>query len=107
VVAALGGGGVSGAPLQARALQVLRRVRRITGDSLVLVSVGGVQSAEDVWERIRAGASLVQAYTALVYEGPAWPRRVNRELAQRVREAGAESIQELIGADERDAVVPR
>ncbi len=107
VVAALGGGGVSGAPLRARALEVLRRVRGITGDSLVLVSVGGVESAEDVWERIRAGASLVQAYTALVYEGPAWPRRVNRELAQRVRGAGAESIQELIGADERDAIAPR
>lgn len=103
VVAELGGGGVSGAPLRPRAVEVLRRIRRITGDRLVLVSVGGVESAEDVWERIRAGASLVQAYTALIYEGPAWPKRVNRELSQKVRQAGAASINELIGAAEPNA----
>lgn len=106
VVAALGGGGVSGAPLRGRAVEVLRRIRRITGDRLVVISVGGVGSAEDVWERVRAGASLVQAYTALIYEGPAWPKQVNRELAQRVRRAGADSIQDLIGTDERDADGP-
>jgi dihydroorotate dehydrogenase len=91
------GGGVSGAPLRRRALQVLRRLHAVTQGRLVLVSVGGVESAEDVWERIRAGATLVQAYTGLVYGGPGWPRRLNRELAGRVRAAGAASIGELVG----------
>lgn len=99
--AALGGGGVSGAPLRARATEVLWRIRRVVGDDLVLISVGGVASAEDVWRRILAGATLVQVYTAFVYEGPGWPKRVNRELAQKVRDAGAASIQELVGTDAR------
>jgi dihydroorotate dehydrogenase len=99
VVASLGGGGVSGAPLRPRALSVLRRIRRLAGDKLVVISVGGVGSAEDVWQRIRAGATLVQVYTAFVYEGPAWPARVNREIARRVRAAGADSVQSLIGAE--------
>ena len=89
-------GGISGAPLKARSLAVLRRLRERAGDRLVLVSVGGVESAEDVWERVLAGATLVQAYTGFVYGGPLWPRRVNRELARRVRAAGARSIGELV-----------
>ncbi len=78
-------GGISGAPLKARSLAVLRRLRERAGDGLVLVSVGGVESADDAWERLQAGATLVQAYTAFVYGGPGWPRRVNRELAKRMR----------------------
>jgi dihydroorotate dehydrogenase len=91
------GGGVSGRPLQRRAVDVLRRLRGVVGDQLVLVSVGGVESADDVWERILVGASLVQAYTAFVYEGPGWPGRLNRELERRVRAIGAASLQELVG----------
>jgi dihydroorotate dehydrogenase len=91
------GGGVSGAPLKARSLAVLRRLRARAGDRLVLVSVGGVESADDVWERILAGATLVQTYTGFVYGGPGWPRRVNRELARRVRAAGAHSVGALVG----------
>jgi dihydroorotate dehydrogenase len=98
MVASIEGGGVSGAPLKARALEVLRRLRARVGDSLVLVSVGGVEGPEDVWERILAGATLVQAYTGFVYGGPGWPRRVNRALARQVRAAGKSSIQELVGA---------
>ena len=64
---------------------MLRRLRARAGDALVLVSVGGVESADDVWERLQAGATLVQAYTGFVYGGPGWPRRVNRELARRLR----------------------
>ena len=60
---------------------MLRRLRARAGDALVLVSVGGVETADDVWERLQAGATLVQAYTGFVYGGPGWPRRVNRELA--------------------------
>jgi dihydroorotate dehydrogenase len=79
-------GGISGAPLKRRALQVLRRLRERAGDDLVLISAGGVESAEDVWERLDAGATLVQAYTGFVYGGPLWPRRVNRELAKRAKQ---------------------
>lgn len=93
------GGGVSGAPLRTKAVEVLRRIRAIAGDGLVLISVGGVESSDDVWERIRAGATLVQAHTAFIYNGPAWPKRVNRDLALMVRHAGRSSIQELVGAE--------
>jgi dihydroorotate dehydrogenase len=96
-IAGVEGGGVSGAPLARRSLEVLRRLRARVGDRLALVSVGGVESADDVWERVLAGATLVQAYTGLVYGGPGWARRINRDLAQRVLESGSSSIQELIG----------
>ena len=97
------GGGVSGAPLKARSVAVLRRLRAVVGDRLVLISVGGVESADDVWERVLAGATLVQAYTGFVYGGPAWPRTINLELARRVWDAGARSIQELVGAGSQGA----
>jgi dihydroorotate dehydrogenase len=92
-------GGVSGAPLAPRALAVLRRLRARVGDELVLVSVGGVGSADDAWQRIAAGATLVQAYTGFVYGGPLWPRRVNAELARRAEAAGAPTIQALVGSE--------
>jgi len=98
-VAAAGDGGLSGAPLGARALEVLRRLRARVGDRLVLVSVGGVETPEDAWERIRAGATLVQGYTGFVYGGPLWPYRMHRGLARLVREAGMTSIQQAVGAE--------
>ncbi len=76
-------GGISGAPLKRRAVEVLRRLRARAGADIVLISVGGIDSAEDVWDRLDAGATLVQAYTGFVYGGPLWPRRINRQLAQR------------------------
>jgi dihydroorotate dehydrogenase len=91
------GGGVSGAPLKARSLEVLRRLRAHAGDRLVLISVGGVESADDVWERVLAGATLVQVYTGFIYGGPGWPRAINLELARRTWDAGSRSIQELVG----------
>jgi dihydroorotate dehydrogenase len=91
------GGGVSGAPLKHRSLEVLRRLRARAGDELVLISAGGVESADDVWERVLAGATLVQVYTGFVYGGPGWPRAVNLELARRTWDAGRNSIQELVG----------
>jgi dihydroorotate dehydrogenase len=98
-VAALGAGGISGRPVKARALAVLRRLRARVGDRLVLVAVGGIEDADDAWARICAGATLVQAYTGFVYGGPAWPRAVHRGLARRVREAGLASIRDAIGRD--------
>jgi dihydroorotate dehydrogenase len=75
------GGGISGAPLKARALAILRFLRARVGDGMVLISVGGIETPDDASERIRAGATLVQAYTGFVYGGPGWPRRMNRGLA--------------------------
>ncbi len=91
------GGGVSGPPLRARSLEVLERLHARVGDRLTLVSIGGIESADDVWERILAGASLVQANTGFIYGGPGWPAAMNRALARRVRAAGAPSIGALIG----------
>ncbi|HEY8582613.1 MAG TPA: quinone-dependent dihydroorotate dehydrogenase, partial [Capillimicrobium sp.] len=79
--AAFDGGGISGAPLKARSLEVLRRVRARSGDRLLLVAAGGIETAEDAWERVLAGATLVQVYTAFVYGGPGFPARLGRELA--------------------------
>src|ERR1019366_583458 len=73
-IQAAGAGGLSGAPLNQRALQVLRRLRARTGDGLVLVAAGGIETPDDAWERIQAGATLLQAYTGFVYGGPLWPQ---------------------------------
>jgi dihydroorotate dehydrogenase len=97
-VAAAGPGGLSGAPLAERSRQVLRRLRGRVGDRLVLVSVGGIETAEDAWQRITAGASLVQAYTGFAYGGPLWPHRLHRELAALVRAAGFTSIGDAVGS---------
>ena len=96
-VAAVGAGGLSGAPLKPRALHVLRRLRARAGERLVLVASGGIETADDAWERIEAGATLIQAYTGLVYGGPLWPRRIRRGLAQRARNNGLTSIQQAVG----------
>nr|WP_218868610.1 quinone-dependent dihydroorotate dehydrogenase [Pseudoclavibacter chungangensis] len=87
VVDAYGAGGLSGAPLRRRSLEVLRVLRETVPAELCIVSVGGVTSAADVAERLTAGATLVQGYTAFLYEGPGWARAINRGLARRA--AGA------------------
>jgi len=97
----LDGGGVSGPPLRPRALEILRRLYRRVDHKLVLISVGGIETPGDAWDRIAAGATLIQANTGFVYGGPAWPARINRALGRRVRAAGAASIQDLVGAAAR------
>jgi dihydroorotate dehydrogenase len=77
-----GAGGLSGAPLKRRSLEVLRRLKEATGGAITLVAVGGVETAQDVQDRLDAGATLVQGYTAFLYEGPFWAARINRELAK-------------------------
>jgi dihydroorotate dehydrogenase len=84
-VAAAGAGGLSGPPLRGRSLAVLRRLRERAGDRLVLIAAGGIETPDDAWERLAAGATLVQAYTAFIYEGPMWPRRMHAGLARRIR----------------------
>jgi dihydroorotate dehydrogenase len=91
-------GGLSGAPLQPRAVDVLRRLYARTRGEVALVSVGGVETAEDAWERICAGATLVQAYTGFIYGGPLWAARVNRGLARLARVHGVSNLQDAIGS---------
>lgn len=82
VVEAAGAGGLSGAPLRERAMEVLRVVRDAVPPEFCVISVGGVETASDVRERLDAGATLVQGYTAFLYRGPFWARQINRELAR-------------------------
>lgn len=83
VVEAAGVGGLSGAPLKERALEVLRVVRRAVPDTdFCVIAAGGVETAADVRERLDAGATLVQGYTGFIYRGPLWARQINRELSR-------------------------
>ncbi|CAN5170915.1 quinone-dependent dihydroorotate dehydrogenase [soil metagenome] len=82
VVEAAGAGGLSGPPVAARSLEVLKLVRSVVPSGMCVISVGGVETAEDVAERLAAGATLVQGYTAFLYLGPFWARRINRGLAR-------------------------
>jgi dihydroorotate dehydrogenase len=91
-------GGLSGAPLAALSRRRLADFRSATEGKLPLISVGGIGDADDAYARIRAGASLVQIYTALVYEGSGLPRRIAKGLAERLRRDGFTSIGEAIGA---------
>ncbi len=93
------GGGLSGAPLKALALQRLRDFRKATGGQVPLVGVGGIASAEDAWERIRAGASLVQLYSAMTYAGPGIARSVTKGLERLMRRDGYTSIAEAVGSE--------
>jgi dihydroorotate dehydrogenase len=87
-VAAIGAGGVSGAPVAERSMEVLRLLRGRVGDDLTLVSVGGITTVEDALARLDAGATLLQGYTAFVYEGPRWPRRIATGVAAARRSTG-------------------
>ncbi|WP_353226643.1 quinone-dependent dihydroorotate dehydrogenase [Novosphingobium sp.] len=92
-------GGLSGEPLRDLALQRLRNFRKSSGGLIPLIGVGGIASADDAWARIRAGASLVQVYSALVYAGPGLVRDIVRGLEARVRAEGMGSIAEAVGSE--------
>jgi dihydroorotate dehydrogenase len=83
IVEAAGAGGLSGAPLAARSLELLVLIRSLVPDDFCVISVGGVDTAADVAARLDAGATLVQGYTAFLYRGPLWARSINRGLAAR------------------------
>jgi dihydroorotate dehydrogenase len=91
-------GGLSGKPLKPLALEALRRFRRAGGGEIPLIGVGGIANADDAWERIRAGASLVQLYTAMVYEGPGIVRRIAWGLVERLKREGFANIAEAVGS---------
>ena len=92
-------GGLSGAPLRDLAQQCLRDFRRATGGAIPLIGVGGIACADDAWARIRAGASLVQLYSAMVYHGPGVARTITRGLARLMRRDGFASIAEAVGSE--------
>jgi dihydroorotate dehydrogenase len=92
-------GGLSGAPLGALALERLRDFRRATGGALPLIAAGGIGSGADAFARIRAGASLVQLYSALVYRGPGLARRINRELKQLLAREGFARLTDAVGTE--------
>lgn len=100
-VAELGAGGISGAPVAARSLEVLRRLYTRVGDRLVLISVGGIETADDAWERILSGATLLQGYTGFIYGGGLWAKQIHDGIARRLHEGGYGSLSEAVGAGVR------
>ncbi|HVV65012.1 MAG TPA: quinone-dependent dihydroorotate dehydrogenase [Rhizomicrobium sp.] len=92
-------GGLSGAPLFARSTEVLKEMRKRVGTRLALIGVGGVSSGAEAYAKMRAGASLVQLYTALAYEGPGLIGRIKRELAQHLARDGFAHAADAVGAD--------
>jgi dihydroorotate dehydrogenase len=91
-------GGLSGAPLFRPSTELLAEIYRLTRGSLPLIGVGGIASGADAYAKIRAGASLVQLYSALVYEGPGLVGRIKRDLAQALRRDGFSSLSEAVGS---------
>lgn len=100
-VDALGAGGISGPPVARRAAEVLQRLYARVGDRLVLISVGGIETADDAWDRITAGASLLQGYTGFVYGGGLWARTINDGIARRLHANGFASLSEAVGSAAR------
>ncbi|MGW7361448.1 quinone-dependent dihydroorotate dehydrogenase [Streptomyces sp. NPDC054802] len=96
-------GGLSGAPVKQRSLEVLRRLYARVGDRITIVGVGGVETAEDAWQRILAGATLVQGYSAFVYEGPCYARAIHKGLAARLAASPYATLAEAVGAETRKA----
>jgi dihydroorotate dehydrogenase len=95
--AAVGAGGLSGAPLTCRSRRLVANLYRRTGGRLPIVGVGGIMSGEDAWQMIRAGASLVQVYTGFVYGGPGFVKAVHRHLLRRLARSGKHSLDEVVG----------
>lgn len=96
-VQAYGDGGLSGAPLGKRSTQVISLIHRLTHGKLAIIGVGGVFTAEDAWEKICAGASLIQLYTGFIYEGPGVARQINQGLAEIMKREQVSSIDEGVG----------
>lgn len=96
-VAAMGAGGISGAPVAARSLEVLQRLYARVGSQLVLISVGGITTPEEAWKRIASGATLLQGYTPFIYGGPDWIRDIHLGIAAKLREHGFSNISEAVG----------
>jgi dihydroorotate dehydrogenase len=94
----LGTGGISGPPVARRSAEVLRRLYGRVGQKLALVSVGGIETADDAWERIISGASLVQGYTGFVYGGGLWAKRIHDGIAHHLHEGGFATLADAVGS---------
>ena len=97
----LGAGGISGPPVAQRSLEILRRLYARVGSELVLISVGGIETADDAWERITAGASLLQGYTGFIYGGGLWAKDIHDGIAARLRAGGFASLSDAVGSAAR------
>lgn len=95
----MGAGGISGAPLAERSLDVLRQLYARVGKDLVLIGVGGISTPQQAWERIAAGATLLQGYTGLIYGGPDWIRDIHLGIAAQLRAHGLSNIAEAVGSE--------
>src|SRR5690606_20891418 len=96
----LGAGGISGRPVRERARALVSRIHANTRGEIPIIGVGGIFSADDAWDRICAGASLIQLYTGLIYEGPGLVKRINRGLLERLERRGFGSIRDAVGSDQ-------
>jgi dihydroorotate dehydrogenase len=92
-------GGLSGQVLREKSFRIFEAVAKALFGRTVLISVGGIDSGEEAYRRLQAGASLVQVYTALIYEGPSLPRRINEELLALMERDGVKRIGEIVGVD--------
>jgi dihydroorotate dehydrogenase len=97
----LGAGGISGPPVAQRSVEVLRRLYRRVGDRIVLISVGGIETADDAWDRIVSGASLLQGYTGFVYGGGLWAKHIHDGITRRLHEGGFASLADAVGSAAR------
>ncbi|MEB3100217.1 quinone-dependent dihydroorotate dehydrogenase [Ferviditalea candida] len=92
-------GGLSGKPLARRSTEAIRSIYKLTGGKLPIIGSGGIFSAQDAYEKIRAGASLVEVYTGLIYQGPGIVRAIHRGLIERLKRDGFAGISEAVGVD--------
>ncbi len=98
-VEAIGAGGLSGPPVRRRSLEVLRRLRGRAGARLQLIAAGGIETADQAWESVRAGATLVQVYTGFIYQGPGLARTLTRGLRERMQRDGFARWEDAVGSE--------
>jgi dihydroorotate dehydrogenase len=91
-------GGLSGKPLRAKSTEIIRHIFKQTNGKLPIIGVGGIFSADDAWEKITAGASLLQIYTGLVFEGPGLAKKIVTGLIQKMERAGVRDLKEIVGS---------
>ena len=96
-VAACGEGGLSGRPLKDTSTRMIATLYELTGGRIPLIGVGGIFTAEDAWEKIAAGASLVQLYTGFIYQGPRIVQQINEGLARILEREGFANLEEAVG----------
>lgn len=105
IVEECGAGGLSGPILKDRSVAVLKLLRQHLPQETMVISVGGISDSDDAWQRICAGADLLQVYTGFIYGGPQWLATLNSQLAQKVRAAGLLNISQAVGRDLNSAIV--